>query len=444
MSSPSPSPRRCFAHGFSTDGIRLRRLGAWVGGGLLCAALPASAQYSLTVADEFSSYQPPSSQRAPGPASGSSNMRLGPTEWTFGAGLGMTWTSNARMTSTDTSSSFILTPTVSANMFFPITERTSLTLGLTMGYSFYLNGDDSDLDGFYLAPNTRLSYTMYIGDVQLSFYDGISASQFAYTDPTVGNDNADARSLSNTFGASASTRLYKTSLSGGFAQNNSWELGGDNGTGDTGSQNLWAQAGYQIFPELTAGVNGGLTWQHYGGNNQTAIDGGFQWNIGPYASWLVTERLSVDGSFGYTVYTQDYKFGLPATDSGSMYWQLGITHRPADFLSYSLSAGHTISPGYYEGPTDAYNVSLGLSWQLLRNVTITTPFSYYNGETISPYDNLLGRGRFQTYATGISFGYAFSQHLMSNLGYAYNYRMQEGPTGDYTVNSVTLSFSYRF
>jgi len=421
----------------------------WVGGGLLCAALPASAQYSLQMADDFSTYSSPSSQRAPGPANRDYNLKLGPTEWTFAAGVTMGWTSNARLSGSGGGGSFVLQPTASASMFMPIAERTSLTLGLTMGYNFYLSGGNSDLNGFYIAPGTRLAYTMYIGDVQLSFYDALSVSQFAFNDPTVGN-NPEARTFGNAFGFTASTQLYKTQLTGGFSQNNTWQLSGVDGVGNTGSQNLFAQAGYQVLPEVVAGINGGLTWQHYSGESQSILKGGFQWNVGPYVSWTVTEALTINGSFGYTVYTQDYLYGLPSTDTGSTYWQIGFSHAISELVTYSLSAGHTISPNYYSGPTDAYNVSLGLSWNLVKDLSISTPFSYYNGSGIAPVDYYDAVGltpaseRFQTYSTGISFGYALTRHITTSLSYNFNYRKEDGPTGDYTVNSIYLGFSYQF
>jgi hypothetical protein len=429
------------AEGFRFDATRLGKLTPWIGGGLLCAALPASAQYSLQMADDFRTYSPQASQRAPIAQNRDYNLKLGPTEWTFAAGLSVGWTSNAQMTSSGGSGSFIMTPTATANMVMPIAERTSLTLGVTMGYSFYLDDAASNLSGFYVAPNTRLAYTMYVGDVQIAFYNSMAVSRFAFNDPTVGSNNADARTFNNAFGCTASTMLYKTQLTGGFSQYNSWQLSGVGGVGDTGSQNVFGQVGYQVLPELMAGINGGLTWQHYGGGGQTLIDGGFQWNVGPNLNWTVTELLNVNGSFGYTVYTQDYLFNIPSTETGSMYWQLGLTHNLSRLMTYTLSGGHTISPNYFSGPTDAYNISLALNWKLIKDVSISTPFTYYNGVGL---DQTTASERFQTYATGISFGYPFTQKLSGSLNYYFNYRKQAGAVGDYTVNGITLGVSYRF
>lgn len=435
------------APGFTYDAISLRRFTPWLGVGLLGAALPAAGQFALTMADDFRTYSTPPARTAPGPADPGYNLRLGPTQWSFAAGVSLGWTSNARVSSSGGSDSLLLSPSITANMVMPLAERASLSLGVTMGYTFYLTGDNSDLDGFYVLPTTRLSYSMFIGDVQLSFFNAITVSRFSFNDPTVGNDPT-ARTLGNTFGATASTMLYRTSLAGGFSQYNSWQLGGDaGGVGDTGSQTLWSQVGYQIFPELTAGLSGGVTWIHYGSGNQTVIDSGFQWNAGPFANWIITERMTAYVSFGYTMFTQEYLFGLPSSDTDSMYWTVGLSHDVSRLLRYTLSASHTISPNYFAGPTDAYNVTLGLAWRLIRDVSISTPFSYYNGKSINPYDDLgqsTGSQRFQTYATGISLGYPLADRLSSSLSYTFNYRTQDGSGGDYTVNGVILSLSYRF
>ena len=412
--------------------------------------MPAAAQYSLQMSDDAVATATASGAPVSAPSGRAYNLKLGPTEWTFGAGLTLSYTSNAQMASSGSSGSWLLSPNASINMYYPIAERTALTLGVTIGYSVYLNDTVSSLNGFYVMPNSRVGYTMYIGDVQLSFYDTMSASQFAYQDPTVTGGDAAARTFGNAFGVSASTLLYRTSLSAGFTQNNSWQLGGTSGVGDTGSQNLFAQAGYQILPELTAGLNGGLTWMHYNNGNQTLVDGGFQWNVGPYAQWTISEQLSLNGAFGYTVYTQDYLYGLPSSETDSMYWRVGLTHRVSTYLNYSLSAGHTVSPNYYAGPTDAYNVSLSLSWHLVRGLSISTPFSYYNGVTITPNDYYGFVGlppssqRFQTYGAGINFGYPITKKLTTTLGYSYNYRQQDSTYGDYTVNYIFLGASYRF
>lgn len=430
----------------------------WVGGGLLCAALPASAQYSLQMADDVRTYSAPASRMAPAAANRDYNLKLGPTEWSFYAGMNLGWTSNARLDNNDRSSSLVLRPTATANMFMPIAERASLSMGFTMGYNFYLTGNNSDLNGFYMTPNSRLAYTMYVGDVQLTFSDAMSMSQFdtmssgqpSNSDPTIGND-PNARTFNNSFAITASTVLYRTQLTGGFSQYNSWQLSGNTGVGDTGSQNLFAQAGYMVLPELTVGLSGGLTWQHYAGGTQTILEGGFQWNVGPYVTWQATEQLAVNGSFGYTVFTQDYLYGLPSTDTDSMYWTIGFSHRISELVTYSLSGGHTITPGYYSGPTDAYNATLGLTWYLVKDLSISTPFSYYNGVGLTPANYLSSEGlptstadRFQTYNTGISFGYAFNPKLTGSLSYNFNYRTQQGDAGDYTVNGVSIGLTYRF
>jgi hypothetical protein len=447
MASKQMKHRRVLwaARGREFDTTRLRKLTPWIGGGLMCFALPASAQYSLQMAEQYRTFTAPPSTMSPGPSDRGYNLKLGPTEWSFSAGLSIGWTSNAQMATSDTSSSFYMTPSASINMYMPIAERTSLTLALSMGYTFYLNDTDSNLNGFYLTPGSQLSYTMYIGDVQLSFYDSMGVSQFAFNDPTTGPDNPEARTFSNAFGMMASTTLYKTTVSGGFTQANSWQLGGTGGVGDTGSQNLTASAGYQVLPQLNTGLSGGLTWMHYNTGNQTIMDGGFQWNVGPTLSWTVTERLIVSGSFGYTVYTQNYLFGLPSTDSGSMYWSLAWSQPVTDWLSYSVSGGHTISPNYYAGPTDAYNASLGLSWSFIKDFSISTPFGYSNGVGLVP-ETAFGPGseRYQAFTTGVSFGYAFTKKLSSSFNYSYNYYMQDSGVGDYAVNTISIGFSYRF
>ncbi len=426
----------------------------WLGlaaGGLVGLAPVAHGQYALQVDDAYTAYvqsQKHSGSDSGGPESrlGNYNVKIGPTGWRFGAGLALQYTSNAGYSQDGGSSDFIIQPGAWASMLWPITDRNSLTFNLSAGYSAYMK--DSSLNRFYINPGSALAFNIFVGEVRITLYDRAAISQ-SYQNPTVSAGNAGYSSFQNDVGAMANWALDKGSVTWGYDHLNYIQMNGADMTplssayGNSSSEVVSAQVGYAVAPQITIGPQVGLTWINY----QNALAGSaFQWNAGIYGKWMLSERMNLGGSVGWTTYTPDTGFAPLDVGSSSPYFQLSWTHAASKLVSYSLNAGYTTTAGQFSsGPTQAYNVGLGVNWNLLRGYTISTPFNYYSGNSLAQFTQ-----NYSYYSAGINIGHGITQKLSASLGYNITFQNSAWNVGsldtssNYTVNNVTLSAQYSF
>ena len=446
MNSRPPSRRDRRRH--ASGGSRWLWLGL-AAGGLVGLAPLAHSQYALQVDDAYSAYV--QSQKQKGPESGASglgnyNVKLGPTGWRFGAGLALQYTSNAGYSQDGASGDVIIQPNASASMLWPITDRNSLTFNLTAGYSAYMK--NTDLNQFYINPGSALAFNIFVGEVRITLYERANISQ-SYGNPTVSAGNAGYSSFQNDVGAMANWSLDKGSVTWGYDHLNYIQMNGANNTslngfyGNSASEVITAQAGYAVAPQISVGPQVGLTWINY--QNELA-GSAFQWNAGLYGQWTLSERMNLGGSVGWTVYTPHTSFAALDASSSSPYFQLTWSHQASKLVTYSVNAGYTTTAGQYSsGPTQSYNVGLGINWNLLRGFAINTPFSYYSGNGLYEFSQA-----YTYYSAGINISHAITQKLSAGFGYNISFQssdrsiLNSSASSNYTVNNLTLSAQYSF
>jgi hypothetical protein len=426
--------------------------------GLLCLAPEARGQYALQVAQSNADYGRSLNQPA---ALGHYNIKTGPMAWNFGAALSLGYNSNPALTSRnsggDSGGSFYVTPSVTAAMLWPMTELNSITFGVTAGYQEYFS--NSAQSGFYINPNSQfqLAYNVFLGEsIRITFYDRFSVSQYSYMDPSVTGYGADNRSANNDVGTVANWRIEKGNVSLGFDHNNLWQLNDTGnfdstnpqqilgGVGDMTSEVINGQFGYTVTPTLTLGPQVGLNWMSY---ERAALGNAFQWNVGAFGTWQATPHVKLNGSLGYTVYTQDSSHSVvnalvnnQGNENSPVYFNLGWSHELSSLLTYTVTGSHTLTTGQYAGPSNQYTAGMGLAWNLIRNVGTSMNFSWNRGEnlfalTTQPYNY---------YVAGLNLSRQFSQHISASLIYNITWRDSDQLLGSYTVNNIGLTGTYSF
>jgi hypothetical protein len=421
----------------------------WLGlaaGGLIGLVSVARGQYALQVDDAYAAYAQSQTRGAPTSDLGNYNVKIGPTGWKFGAGMALQYTSNAGYSQNNATGDFIIQPSASAAMLWPITDQNSLTFNLSAGYSAYMR--DTDLNRFYISPGSALAFNIFVGPVRITLYDRASISQ-SYQNPTVSAGNAGYTYFQNDIGAMANWALDKGSITWGYDHLNYIQMKGVENTllagnyGNSASEVVTAQVGYAVAPQITLGPQAGLTWINY----QNALAGSaFQWNAGVYGKWTLSEKMTLGGSVGWTVYTPKTSSDLFNQSSSSPYFQLTWSHQLSQLMTYSLNAGYTTTAGQYSsGPTQAYNVGFGVSWNVLRGYTISTPFSWSSGNGLYQFSQ-----NYSYYSAGISISRPITKKLSASLGYSINFQnsdysiLSSAANSNYTVNNVTLSAQYSF
>jgi hypothetical protein len=415
-----------------------------------CAALAAVMLLLLTPARgqeavrmSIASAEAAAARRRAATTIGYYNLKLGPTAWKFGAGLGADYNSNVRYTEDNPEGDLIVRPQINTRMLWPVSDQNSINLALGAGYSAYVL--NSDLSRAFILPGSELSFDIYAGDFWINLHDRFSIMTYTYQDPTVAG-TGDYAQLQNAVGPAAVWDLNKGIVRLGYDHVNYESLSGDDGQNFGNRPNGYsevfsASAGYYLKPGMLLGLElGGSLLTYTTPTINTPYTSANQWNVGGFYDTPVSEYIHFTGHGGYTVYSPESIAGAPPSDDFSgIYAQLDIRHRLNQYMEYSLSGGRTISLAFWGGTVDRFYARWQANWRIVHKLTLGTYFSFEHGTQLygvaETYDQ---------YGPGISLGRPITDKLSGSLGYQLYWRDSDLPGRNYTVNVVSLNFNYTF
>ena len=364
------------------------------------------------------------------------NLLLGPVAWRFEPGFQMQYDSNVRLQQNDDDGDFIASPNLDVQMHWPFSVKNSLDLTLGLGYSMY--AINSDLDEFFINPESGLSFNIYAGHWVFNLHDRITITKDGYENPTVaGNGNNSV--LQNSAGANGLWKLNKLSLNIGYDHANYLQLASAFQQFNGASENFYLQAGAQLIPEITAGLESGFDLIHYA-EAGPAEPNANQWNAGGFCGVQLSQYIQARLDVGYTRYLP----AMTSTNSGTSdlsgsYFQLSAQHRVSKFLNYSLAAGRMTDFALGGIPVNYYFVQLQPNWRILEGYTLSTPFSWEDGT--NPYN---GGGKFTQYNAGVSIGHNLTKKLYSTLSYQFIRENSNLSDLNYSIQIVSLNLNYKF
>lgn len=401
---------------------------------VLVTSVPAQEPVRMSMA----SAQAAEGRHRPATTGGYGNIRLGPTTWNFGAGLGLEYSDNVNYTQSGGEADFSIRPQVNTRMLWPFSEWNTINLSLGAGYVAYLQ--HSDLDRFFISADSDsgLSLDIYIGDFYIELHDRISITEDPYRDPTVAA-SGDYSRLQNAAGITTAWDLNKVILQFNYDHVNNVTLSGSQGYGDSQSEVVSLSAGYTPKAGVRYGVEFGGSTQQYDGGNTPSNDA-WQWNVGGFYETQISEYISFSGHAGYNVYTPQSSGAM--VDQGefsSPYATLSLRHRVNQYVDYSLSGGRTIPTSLSGGAVDMYTVNWSANWRVIRKTSLSTSFSYYHGSQVSS-----GGETFDQYGPQITLGWRLTEKLSSTLSYRFYWRTSDESDRNYSVNVVSLNFNYAF
>ena len=370
------------------------------------------------------------------------NLLWGPVAWRFSSGVGFDYDDNINLQSHNREGDFIMRPNLDTRTHWPITQKNSLDVSLGVGYSFHAN--HSEWNQFYVNPGSGLSFNIYAGDWAINLHDRISITENAYQNPTAGG-NGDYAQLENTAGASLFRDMNKLTVQLGYDHANDISLGASRQVGDTTSENFYLNAGVPVLPEITLGVEGGVSLMDYSQTQSaSAQPGGMQWNAGAFCKAQISQYISGQLDAGYTMYTPSSTGAVTnKNNAANMYFQLSLTHRVNRFLNYTLSAGRSTESSFYGQPYNYYFARVQPGWNLFREYQLSTPFWWQKGTQL--YAQGGGGGTDYTQiGAGINISRAITQKLTGTLGWQFVRESSSQASLNYTANIVSLNLSYQF
>ena len=384
------------------------------------------------------------SQRQAASTIGYYNLLTGPVSWTFSSGLSLDYNDNVNLTSQNQEGDFIFRPNLTTQMHWPVSQKNSLDVSLGAGYSIYAT--HPDLNQVYLNPGSGFSFNIYVGDCVINLHDRVTITENSYQNPTAGN-NGNYAQLENAVGTSLLWDLNKVVTQLGYDHANYASLGSTQNVPDSASDNWFLNAGVRILPEITVGVEGGLGLLSYSQNQSQSSANqpdATQWNAGVFCKSQVSEYISGRVDVGYTDY-------MPSTSSGftnlsstaNMYFQVSASHQLNRSLNYTLSAGRSTDSSYFGQAYNYYFVRLEPNWNMFKSYQLSAPVFWQKGTQLYTQAGTVAEDYTQ-YGAGIIFGGPITDKLTGSLGYQFVREDSAQSDLNYTVNIVSLSFSYRF
>ena len=395
---------------------------------LFLSALAAHSQEALRMS--LASADAAEARRKAAATIGYYNLKIGPTAWRFGAGLGLEYNDNVLLTQENQLDDLIFHPEITAQMLCPITDNNAISLNFGAGYSAYVL--HPELDRIYIAPGSELSFDLYVGDFWINLHDRFSITENSYQDPTVTGTGNYSR-LENALGVAATWDLNKLILRSGYDHVNYVALSGNNGQPDGESELISASAGYALKPGMITGMELGVGLIHYTGTNAFFSDAK-QWSAGLFFETPISQYLRFRGSVGYTDYAPE-----KSPDSTGVYAQIDIQHRVNQFVDYTLTGGRSINFAFYGGSVDLSYARLLANWKIMRKVSIGTSVNYDHGSQIGS-----GGETFDRYGAGITLSRNITSKLSAILGDQFYWRTSNIADREYVNNIVSVNFNYAF
>ena len=362
------------------------------------------------------------------------NLKAGPVMFRFTTGLGTEYNSNVNYQNENPEGDVIFRPSVGTGIFWPVSDKNMLFVNANFGYSAYVN--NSQLSRLYVSPGTEISFDIYLRDLVINFHDRPYLSQYAYQDPTV-SGTGDFAQFQNTIGGSGLWDLQDVIVSFGYDHNNYWGLTSSSQQRDGSTDLFYLSSGLRVKPELTVGLDLGAGFFDY---TAATYPDAFQASFGGFARYILSDLMNVRLNAGYVIYSPDNTgifSGLE--DSDLLYLQLAVQHRVNHYLNYVLSGSRGFQISFYGGSYETYDVSLGLSWNVLKRISLSTPFSFRHSEPV-----IASEAPFNYYGGGIRLGREITGKLDGGLTFSVYVKDSEIETFSYTVFLAGLDLRYRF
>lgn len=403
---------------------------------VLLAVLPASAQQALQYSQAAGA--------GPSAPLGDYTFKNGDFRLLVLPSLGLQYNDNVNLSRTNVLDDYIVTPSLGINSSYQLTERNVLNVNLTAGYSRYLLHPNLSTFNLNSSSGTGISFDLGIEDFTINLHDWISYVVDPATTGTVANTDQYG-TFNNTVGFAVTWDLNQVTLSAGYDHGNTFATSGKFNQVDQGSESVFFRAGFQVHPQVTVGLETTGSFTYY---SQNDLNNNVAYTVGPYVTFHPDQALSITARGGYSSYLfRQSSTNIQTADQYSWYADLGITHQPVDFLSYSLNVGRELALGTTSDLVETWYVRPSVNWQVIKDWTFTTSGFYEHGDQgVGSTGTLAGatttNGTYDWYGGDLSLGHVLTDRLSVSLDYRLTFRTSGTPDDGYTQNLVGIQITY--
>jgi len=395
----------------------------------------APAQHALRNSIEA---QAAAQERLSGFESQPYTFKAGDFRLLFLPSLGFDWNDNVTLSKSHAEDDFIFRSLAELRASYPVTQKNLLQLNVTVGYDKYFQ--HVELSRVRVSSGSELSFDVFVKDIWINLHDRIRYSQDSATEAAVAN-TAHYGIFQNTAGLSASRDLKDMRFSAGYDHQNNLSTSSQFEYRDNASEMVFARAGRQFLPTLTAGVEGTGAFTTY---DQNFLNDSTAYSAGIYGDWKPGHFFSLAPRFGYAVYDfQQTSPFIKAENQRTWYFDVTARHALTDAISYSLSSGHEVRLGIESDLIDDWYLRPAVNWKLRNNLDLNAHFSYEHGKLSGGKLGRASEDTYDWYVSGLSLAYAVAKNVTVNVSYRLTFRASDVASRDYAQSLVGLSVTYK-
>jgi hypothetical protein len=365
----------------------------------------------------------------------------GSLSYSLGTGLSFEYNDNVNLSEHNAADEFSIRPSISAGMYWVISDYTKLGLNVSLGYIQYLNDSSRSRVDFSVSPaaDNNIGFEILVGDWHINVYDSFAVRSDPIRDGTISNTDKIVQ-FDNTIGTTASYDLGNSQLTGGYAFKTSLFQDSKYSNSDRNSHLFNAGYQYSFNPAFNIGVESSASLSVYNSGNQNDST---VYTLGPSIQWIPTDFISITAGGGPSLVTYSANnAGYRPSDRSTYYLYSSINHRFSEFASHSLSINRSVAPTVQASDSETLSFNYTLSLKIIRDVTLTAGAFYETGKFSSGI--VPSSQQFSRVGGSVSASRSFGDHLSASLAYQFTQRDSDTPNSNYEQNRITLSASFRF
>src|SRR5881394_698059 len=206
------------------------------------------------------------------------NLLLGPMRVRVGATVGAEYNDNINYAEVHTEDDFIVTPSLTLDMIWPVTQLNTLRVDLGLGYSFYLDHSDNNTDYLLVAPKSQIAFDIFVGDFRINLHDKMQLQQDPVQEGALSNV-VDYGRFENTAGVSVLWELNKLLFQVGYDHYNFVSTTSTFDYLDRNSEIVYGSAAFIVTPTITVGPEANAVFTRF---NQSMLNDNTAYSAGGF------------------------------------------------------------------------------------------------------------------------------------------------------------------
>ena len=330
----------------------------------------------------------------------------------------------------------ILRPSIQIQVSYAITEISSLSLNLDVGYAKYIAHPENDSFVLNTEGLTGLNLDLHISRTRVNLHSEFSLEQDPVSEGEV-SGRADYRRFINASGFSIEPEYDRLHIVAGY--DHITELySGVFADQNRSVESVFGQVGRRVGDSALYDLELGAA---YIGATPGGHDQGFTYSANVQAEAQISEYLRFKAEAGYGIVQFDgSRAAFDAENAGAFLGSLEIQNRLNRSVSQTLRVGRELLPSVRSNFRKVIYVAHRATWSVVRRVNLFSELFYENSESsLNP-----GGERYDRYGAGAGVSVHLARQLESRIDYRFTLKDSNLFGEDYSQNQATLTLTWQF